>query len=82
MDDMDLSDDLDEILFLLDDNVFVRWRVDTNFFNQSIYGRLMERGNLRFREFRNMRLPEIKGEPNLTKLQASAPISRSSHIPA
>lgn len=68
---MDLSDDLNQILFLIEDSVFVRWRLDYNFFNQSIYGRLFERGNLRFRDYQNMSLPEIKGEPNTTKLQVS-----------
>lgn len=71
--EMDLSDDLNDILFLIEDNVFVRWRIDYNFFNQSVYGRLFERGNLRFRDYggRNLNLPEIKGEPNTKKLQVS-----------
>lgn len=69
MEDMDLSEDLEEILFLLEDNIFVRWRIDLNFFNQSIYGRLFERGNRgAFGDLRNMNLPEIKGGPNTTKL--------------
>lgn len=71
MEDMDLSEDLEEILFLLEDNVFVRWRIDFNIFNfnQSIYGRLFERGNrFGYGDPRNMNLPEIKGPPNTTKL--------------
>lgn len=69
MEDMDLSEDVDleEILFLLEDNVLVRWRIEYNFFNQSIYGRLFERGN-RGMDHRNMKLPEIKGAPNTAKL--------------
>lgn len=78
MEDMDLSDDLEQILFLLEDNVLVRWRIEYNFFNQSIYGRLFERGN-RFGDPRNMSLPEIKAPPNTVKLLVSLPGRSLSH---
>lgn len=68
--DMDVSDDLEEILFLLEDNVFDRWRMNFHFLNlnQNIYGRLYERVTNRLGDVRNMNLPAIKGPPNTDKL--------------
>lgn len=65
------EDNLEEIMFLLEDNVFVRWRIDFNFFNQSIYGRLFERNHIFGFDNRDMTMPEIKGAPNTTKLLVS-----------
>lgn len=68
MEDLYLSEDLhDELMVMLDDNVFVRWRIDFSFFNRSIYGRLFERVGSRFGDG-NPHLPQIKGLPNTSQL--------------
>lgn len=71
--DMDVSDDMEEILFLLEDNVFDRWRMNFHFLNlnHNIYGRFYERVTNRLGDVRNMNLPAIKGPPNTDKLLVS-----------
>lgn len=60
----------DEILFLLDEHIFVRWRIDYDFSNRSIYNRLFDRNSSRnLRDVRSRHLPEIKAKPNTAKLQ-------------
>lgn len=77
MEDMDLSEDLEEILFLIEDNMFVRWHLEFNFFNQSIYSRLFDR--IRFGEPRNTNLPVIATPPNTGNLIVSFSLLRENY---